>query len=112
MESRALYRTLARLLRKHLGGVAKSRPWLQHAADEFRGSAALSGADVDSRLQLLRDYVFLIENTHAHWVRTVSKLLKERVCARQRPVIWLGDSFAAIGRTKTTCELLRNQHST
>ena len=76
MESRALYRTLARLLRKHLGGVAKSRPWLQHAADEFRSSAALSGADVDSRLQLLRDYVFLIENTHAHWVRAVYQLLK------------------------------------
>ena len=83
MESCALYRTLARLLRRHLGGVAKSRPWLQHAADEFRGSAALSGADADSRLQLLRDYVFLVENTHAHWVRAVNQLLKWLECAPQ-----------------------------
>lgn len=112
MESRALYRTLARLLRKHLGGVAKSRPWLQHAADEFRGSAGLSGADIDSRLQLMSDYVFLIENTHAHWVRTVRKLLRERVCAPQRPVMRLGDSLVPTGPTKTTFELLYNQHST
>ena len=83
MESRALYRSLARLLRKHLGGIAKSRPWLQHAADEFRGSAGLSGADVNSRVQLLSDYVFLIENTHAHWVRAVNQLLKQRVCSPQ-----------------------------
>lgn len=75
METRAAYRTLARLARRHLGGAAGARPWLEHVAQDFRSSADLSAADREQRLQLASDYIFLVQHTHEHLVRLSCFLL-------------------------------------
>ncbi|KAK9826904.1 hypothetical protein WJX81_007730 [Elliptochloris bilobata] len=95
MEPQAAYRTLLRLLKRHLGGAANSRPWLEHVASEFRSSAGLSAAELDSRLQLLKDYVFLLQHTHEHLDLLLSYNIGIDRDARQRDT--MRRSAASVG---------------
>ncbi len=72
MQPRAAYRTLVRQLKSRLGGAANARPWLEYVAEEFRGSAALSADESGSRLQLVMDYIYLLQSTHDHLVRVLA----------------------------------------
>eukprot|EP00898_Chlorokybus_atmophyticus_P005866 jgi/Chlat1/6280/Chrsp44S05778 len=67
-EVRQAYRTVLKVVDRHITGVTGNRRWRDYVREEFRKQqqeANSSTSTVEQKLQLARDYVRLVTDVHA-----------------------------------------------